>query len=247
MIDNAQYIDTSGSTLAGTVVAQGLEKLEKSCVPTDMFKQEFPSLWSSKSHSFTKLVSGEKVTSVFDLVHRFIKNPVDVTVIADTPKRFRQIVTPDPGNGLPYFLPFEVFRYWSWFSRGGTVMKFVPMGTTRCSGTLYATNIYNDVNDNYYNHLGPSGTAGEHLGFKPSLEISVPFYFKYPFSTKEYTHPTPYRVANQPDTFNGVSLEFMGDGTTGNRSFYQFIAAKDDYSYGYFRGCPRVLVNVNQG
>lgn len=245
-------IDLSGAPFTGTQIAQSSGTLnDHTCTPVELFKSSFPSLFVGTRHTFDKVCSGEKTMSVLDLVHRYNQNPNLLELLNGTPQRKRQHID---GFGTDlYALPSEILRYWAWFSRGGTCHKLIPRSSATylavSNGTTFVKNVYQDETEQPYCQFGPSGVICEVSQFKPTVEFSTPYYSKFPYNTKSFTHPSLYQIANanQAFTFNGFEITYTAvDVDHLNSPVAWFIAAKDDFTYGYFRGCPRMYQLVPQ-
>jgi len=233
------YIDLQNTTFAPPFVAQSGVK-DNSLSPVSLFSADFPYLFTAKTHSFNKVVSGERVTNVLDLLHRF--HSVAEITISNTPYVFRY-PTKDSG-GLTLNKAFDFFRYWFLFARGGIEYKLTPIfNVNAIDGTMMATNYVDNQNIySVYNLFGRQGTVLENFHYKPSLEISIGQYGIYPYWWREWSYPSEFVGSPTLPTLNSVQFYWNSTGNEAALSIATrvWMALRDDASFGYAKGCPKI-------
>lgn len=234
-------IDVTNTTFAPPFVAQSGVK-DATLAPVTQFAKDFPYLFPAKTHSFNKVVSGERITNVLDLLHRF--QTACETPIGNTPFQIRY--PPKDISGLTLAHAFDFFRYWFYFARGGIEYKVTPQyNTTAIDGTMLATNYVDTINTySTYDLFGRDGTVMENFHFKPSLEISIGQYGIYPYWWREWNYPTAFVAAPTLPTLNAVQFYWYstGAGAQNDINTRVWIALRDDSSFGYAKGCPKVTM-----
>jgi hypothetical protein len=238
-----EYIDYTNTSFGPPFVAQSAQP--DTMTPVTMFQKDFPALYPATSYSFNKVVSGEKISSVLDLLHRFNRIE-DLNLAPETVyhRRYPEISS----GGVIYNYNFEYFRYWSYFARGGISYKITPGKIVGgLDGTFYAWNANDPLNTYSTVDLwNKDGVVMENMHFKPSLEFTVAHYSTRPYWWKEHYYPSNFDGTQGEPIYNGFNFMYspVNDTESSTYRYFLWIALRDDASLGYFKGCPKVTQYV---
>lgn len=222
-------ISTNGLIVGGTFVAQG-EVDNDSNILDEIFRKSFPPLVPATGTTLKYVCSGEQITDVLSILHRFQQHS-NAIVTGGTPLLI------DMGTIGLSDRTWDLWNNYYLYHRGSFNFKFVRRDDTAAlEGTLFVelgeisggTGI--SPND-YSNLFGRNGTVMEDTHYKPSVEWRQPFYHKLAMVGGAD------RIAAERDEVGSYLLWAPRGGTSAINGTL-FMSVGDDFSFAWAVGTP---------
>lgn len=237
----------------GTLIPQGLgldEESSKADAVIDPMPDTIGSGSVASSIIPNRMIAGEKILSVRQLIKRFgmvFKNTYDDTGSSILMRCFPISIPLVQTGTLSTFSTGRRIDMYSWiggmyaFHRGGQRIKFISNVTEanvltasiRYYDTLGGADMVSVIGPTPFDHE-PTAVGVEQLAkFSGGLELEVPY--------GTYTHLRYNAYSDHGVSFNasegGLAL-ILNQSVVGNQQHRIYRAAADDFSFGFFIGCP---------
>jgi len=203
----------------------------------EIFMKPFPSLIPSDSFGLHRVCDGDECKDVYSLLHR----NQQTTIMNVANNSWFKVV--DEGTVES---SYNLFRLWFLFNKGKKNYKIIQLPSALANpinGILYAFGGVFDGGSFFTaqgrNFPGRMALAIESWTYKPSMEVDLPFYSRYPFYTNEQTSMQP---GADDSRMNYLALLWNGTTTsTDQPQFKIFMSLADDWSFGWARGAPTLI------
>jgi hypothetical protein len=227
-------------------------------VLAERFKRKFPSLIPAQQVQFHRFCTSEKQDTVLDLVHKFM--PYTDQTLTSGRSNWVALAPIDPEllnweGAHPD--PFNLFRIWSLFFRGGFNYLVVRKdnATKAPDGNLYAISSINSISDELnqtteqslsFERQVRAGWVVENFHFKPALQFSLDWLHQFPFIANSFAMADE-GVDHSLITSQLVKIWWEETGTNVGLPVRVYYSLMDDASFGWFRGPPILRMTIPEG
>jgi hypothetical protein len=238
-VTTSRNYDTTNVVGSGTVIAQMKTEEEAMNTIDQIFEKDFPSILPSESVELKNVFDGDTVLDVRTLLHRFQQT----TTLAGAAVTNNWVFVSDENTGEN---SYNLFNLWFMFYKGSKHYKLVQLVNglaNNISGFLLAEQAFDDtgtqITPTGRNSFGRLGLAMENFPYKPSLEVRLPHYSRFPFNT---TQQHSILTNSQDGRQSYLAVYWQPSTTTTDQpGFRVLMSIGDDWSFGWARGAPTLI------